>query len=246
MTGQSSAVGFAIRIRGPGPSGQTPHSIGSRIVALNVLDACATFDVPITGLIHVGGHRGQEYETYCARTHGPLLYVEAIPEMATLVRQRLDPQRPHFMRQALVSDIAGETVPFNIASKNAASSSMLALGRHAEIYPSITFLRTLELVTERLDDIVAERPQKASYNVLVLDVQGAELKVLMGAPELLSRVDAVFAEVSSEPLYEGGCTFLEVTNLLAEFGLVFRAAQMKEELGWGMPSTPAVSVTCSG
>jgi len=201
-------------------------------VTFYAFDACATFDVPITGLIHVGANRGSEYQTYCARTHGPLLYVEAIPEMAESLRQRLDPQRPHFMRQALVSDVAGETVSFHIASNRGGSSSMFPPGRHAEIFPGITFDETLELVTERLDDIVAERPEESSYNVLVLDVQGAELKVLNGAPELLARVDAVFTEVSSEPLYEGGCTFLEVTNLLAEAGLVFRAAEMKAE-GWG-------------
>ena len=201
-------------------------------MAFYAFDACATFDVPITGLIHVGANRGSEYATYCARTHGPLLYVEAIPEMAAFVRQRLDPHRPHFMRQAVVSDVAGETVPFHIASNNGGSSSMLAPGRHAELYPWITFEKTLELVTERLDDLVAERPEKATYNVIVLDVQGAELKVLKGAPELLATVDAVFAEVSSEPLYEGGCTFLEVTNLLADAGLVFRAAEMNAE-GWG-------------
>ena len=136
------------------------------------------------------------------------------------------------MRQAVVSDVAGETVSFHVASNNGASSSMLAPGRHADLYPSITFDETLELVAERLDDIVAERSERADYNVLVLDVQGAELKVLKGAPELLARVDAVFTEVSSEPLYEGGCTFLEVTNLLAEAGLVFRSAEMKAE-GWG-------------
>ena len=203
-----------------------------RVVAFYVFDACATFAVPITGLIHVGANRGSEYPTYCARTHGPLLYVEALPELAEFVRRRLDPERPHFMRQALVSDVGGETVTFHLASNDGGSSSMLAPGRHADLYPFITFENTMELVTERLDDLVAERAEEASYNVLALDVQGAELKVLKGAPELLARVDAVFAEVASEPLYEGGCTFLEVTNLLAEAGLVFRAAEMNAE-GWG-------------
>lgn len=201
-------------------------------MAFYVIDACSTFDVPITGLIHVGANRGSEYATYCARTHGPILYLEAIPELAEQLRRRLDPERPHFMRQAVVSDVAGETVSFHVASNNGGSSSMLAPGRHAELYPSITFDQTLELTTERLDDIITERQEVGRYNVLLLDVQGAELKVLKGAPELLSAVDAVFTEVSSEALYEGGCTFLEVTNLLAETGLVFRAADMNAD-GWG-------------
>lgn len=205
-----------------------------QVVAFSAVDACATFDVPVTGLIHVGANRASEYPIYHARTHGPLLYVEAIPEMAEFVRQRLDPHRPqHFVRQAVVSDVTGETISFHVASNDGLSSSMLAPGRHAEIRPSIKFEKTLELRTERLDDLLAARPEGAAYNVLLLDVQGAELKVLKGAPELLSRVDAVFAEVSSEPLYEGGCTFLEVTSLLAEAGLVFRTAEMKADVGWG-------------
>ena len=62
-------------------------------MAFYVFDACPMFDVPITGLVHVGANRGSEYATYCVRTHGPLLYVEAIPELAELVRRRFDPRR---------------------------------------------------------------------------------------------------------------------------------------------------------
>lgn len=198
----------------------------------HVLDACSTFDVPVSGLIHVGANRADEYPTYHERTHGPLLYVDAIPEMAEFVQQRLDPDRPHFVRQAVLSDTAGERVTFHVASNDGGSSSMLEPGRHADLYPTITFERKLELQTERLDDLLAERPESPRYNVLLLDVQGAEMKVLRGAPELLARVDAVFSEVASEPLYDGGCTFLEVTNLLADAGLVFRSAEMNAD-GWG-------------
>jgi FkbM family methyltransferase len=199
---------------------------------MKVLDCCATFDVPVDGLIHIGANRANEYPSYHARTSGPLLYIEAIPDMSEYVAAKLDPQRPHFVRQAVVSDTSGETVRFNVSSNDGKSSSLLGLGRHATIYPHVKYETVLSLVTERMDDVVAERPEHAQYNVLVIDVQGAELKVLKGAPSLLANVDAVFTEVSSEPLYEGGCTFLEITNFLASAGFVFRSASMKRE-GWG-------------
>lgn len=199
---------------------------------IDVVKACAARHIPIKGLIHVGANDASEYPYYAAKTRGPLLYVEAIPEIAETTRQRLDPGRPHYIRQAAVAETSGETVTFHISSNEGMSSSLLELGAHAELYPDVTFTDAIEVVTERLDDIVAERPEAAAYNVLVLDVQGAELKVLQGAPELLKQIDAVVSEISPEPLYEGGCTFLEVTNLLAEAGLVFRDAAMRP-LGWG-------------
>jgi FkbM family methyltransferase len=235
----------AVGVRGSGsPTGPTPSAEGTGEGAsagkvasggkgrLYVLDACAIFEVPVSGLIHVGANRADEYPTYHRQTHGPLLYIEALPELAERARRQLDPKRPHYLREALVSDVAGEKVAFHVASNDGGSSSMFEPGRHAEVFPWITFDSTLELVTERLDDIVAERPEAPAYNVLVLDVQGAELKVLKGAPKLLENVDAVFTEVSSEPLYDGGCTFLEVTNLLAKAGFVFRTAEMNAD-SWG-------------
>lgn len=199
---------------------------------MDVIECCRTRDIPIRGLIHVGANDASEYPYYAAKTRGPLLYVEAIPEIAERVRQRLDPTRPHDIRQAAVAETSGETVTFNVASNDGMSSSLLQLGPHAALYPDVTFTGSIEVVTERLDDIVAERPEAADYNVLVLDVQGAELKVLQGAPTVLKQIDAVVAEISPEPLYEGGCTFLEVTDLLAEAGLVFRDAAMRPQ-GWG-------------
>lgn len=211
---------------------RTDNSIKNN-TGIDVIKLCSLHHIPIKGLIHVGANNGQEYQHYHKNLQGALLYVEAIPELAAIVQAKLDPRRPHYLCQAVASDTSGEIITFNIASNNGESSSMFDLGQHAKLYPGITYNATIELTTKRLDDIVQENPAEPdNFNVLVLDVQGAELKVLKGAPKLLSRVDAVVAEVSSEPLYVGGCAFHEVTNLLATAGLVFSYAAMGNK-GWG-------------
>lgn len=199
---------------------------------MNPISACYDFSIPVEGVIHVGANRAKEYWLYQQANVDLLLYVEAIPELVEVVQQKLDSSKNHFVRQAVVTDVSGERVNFNVSSNDGLSSSILPLGEHARIYPSVTYAKTLSLKTERLDNILAQEFAGKDFNVLILDVQGAELKVLQGSPWLLSRVDAVFAEVSSEPLYEGGCTFLELSNFLACHGFAFRTAAMSRE-GWG-------------
>jgi FkbM family methyltransferase len=68
----------------------------------------------------------------------------------------------------------------------------------------------------RLDD---ETSKLKRINLLWVDVQGAEGKVLAGGLETLSRVDAVFLEVwMARPPYEGGAIFAEINSRLAEAG----------------------------
>lgn len=56
-------------------------------------------------------------------------------------------------------------------------------------------------------------------DVLQLDVQGAELKVLNGAVNVLKRTKAIFTEVSLKPdLYENSVTFDEIINFLKQNG----------------------------
>ena len=52
-------------------------------------------------------------------------------------------------------------------------------------------------------------------DVLQLDVQGAELKVLNGATCVLKKTKAIFTEISLKPnLYENSLTFDEIVDFL--------------------------------
>lgn len=71
----------------------------------------------------------------------------------------------------------------------------------------------------RLDDYCCEH-EIDRVNILKLDVQGAELKVLEGARNLLNagKIDAVFIESTFVPVYEGGALFSEVHAILNAAG----------------------------
>ena len=62
--------------------------------------------------------------------------------------------------------------------------------------------------------------------------QGAELKALKGAKNLLKNVRAVYSEVNREELYAGCALIEEVDEFLKEFGFI-RTDTKFTEFGWG-------------
>jgi hypothetical protein len=76
---------------------------------------------------------------------------------------------------------------------------------------------TSPIETHRLDDIEAVR----GTDFLKLDVQGAELDVIQGAPSLLLDVLVVETEVEFVPLYQGQPLFAEVDQALRAAGFMF-------------------------
>ena len=50
-------------------------------------------------------------------------------------------------------------------------------------------------------------------NLLVIDTQGSELKVLTGAKETLLAVDGVFVEISEQPLYKRVVALMRMSPL---------------------------------
>src|SRR5262249_46286712 len=78
-------------------------------------------------------------------------------------------------------------------------------------------VRRVDLQTVRLDDL----PEAREADFLKLDVQGAELDILLGAPATLSHVLAVHTEVEFVPLYRNQPLFPDVDQELRRRGFYF-------------------------
>ena len=57
-------------------------------------------------------------------------------------------------------------------------------------------------------------------NILCIDVQGYELKVLNGSKNLLNKIDALLVEVNRKEMYEGCPHISEIDKFLSDFNLV--------------------------
>jgi FkbM family methyltransferase len=188
--------------------------------------------LPLGKVIHIGANMGQEVARY-ERAGVEGYHVEAHPAYFKRVRKLCAATAGQTAVQACCSDASGEAVEFNVTN-NTQSSSMLPLGRHALAYPTIVVTEKIRLITTTVDDLIEAHRLPADPDFLLIDVQGAEAKVLSGAQGLLrsGALWGVLVEVSLDPLYEGGSDFDEVyTRFMKPNGYFLKSAEFNRQ-GW--------------
>ncbi len=186
---------------------------------LDALKQMAWAGYPVESVLHIGANEGQERNDYAASGASPCIYVEPVESAYAILERNLAELPGHVAVRAVCSEVAGEHVLFNVASNDGQSSSLLGLGAHAQIHPTITYTSAQPMVTTTVDALIERHSPRRVPNLLVIDAQGADLRVLRGAANSLPRIDGVLVEASESPLYEGGCTLEEITGFLKGFGL---------------------------
>jgi FkbM family methyltransferase len=169
------------------------------------------------GVIHVGAHLGEEVESYLQHGYQPILLVEANPQTFEILKERYGRRPEVKIFQYAITDFNGKTSLriHTSRSGNTESSSLLRLKKFKEIVKTLNNTATVEVPAIRLDDLlISQNLPPSDYSVLNVDVQGAELQVLRGAPKILAGLRAVLTEVNLLELYEGCALEKEVLNFL--------------------------------
>lgn len=171
-------------------------------------------------VLHIGAHVGGEAERYEQAGFREVSWVEADPDLFTKLLQRVGSGRsiPHHAHQALITRRSGGTRLLYRFSNNGGSNSVF---RSNELFrENMGDVRetgdNIELPEISMDDLAAAHAIQPS--TLVIDVQGAELEVLLGGAKTLETVWALEVEVSRSPIYEGGASYKEVDIFLRRTG----------------------------
>lgn len=171
------------------------------------------YSIDVTGVIHVGGHIGQEMEIYKKNNVENLIVFE--------------PQKGPFKKLTDVANSIGfaNIILINKALGNSCAevemtcnddglcSSILNPKHVLQQYPDIIFDRkeTVQMVT--MDSVIDENH---NYNFLNMDTQGYELEVLKGARNTLKNIDCIYTEVNNTEVYENNALIDEIDNFLEE------------------------------
>jgi FkbM family methyltransferase len=185
------------------------------------------YNVTPIGVIHVGMHKAEEYPTYKKAGVNSIIFIEANHDLA----HRYAPDDDNcYVVHAAVSDKI-EEIEFHITN-NGESSSILELGDHSQIYPHIRYIDSVKMKTTTLDKIIEKvGVYDFHWNVLNMDIQGAELKAMKGLTNW-NNIDAIFTEVNYREMYKGCALEPEITKFLLGKGFV-KVEEVDTGCGWG-------------
>jgi FkbM family methyltransferase len=172
----------------------------------------------VKGVIHVGANLGQERELY-AKYDLKVLWIEPLPEVFERLCKNIKPFPDQTAVNHLVTDKDDVEYLFHVANNEGASSSILELAHHSEIWPDIHYISEIILKSITLDSLLKNiGDAMPSYQALVIDTQGSELLVLKGAAKSLSQLKFIRTEAADFESYAHCIQAEELTSYLSQFG----------------------------
>lgn len=188
------------------------------LIPLNIIDNFLSKKV--SGVIHVGGHIGEEIPEYLLRGWNVAIFEPQQDCYDKIV------EHPSVKKYNVALGAKSEIVKFNISS-NKESSSILSPKLHLVEHPHITFDQLIAVRQETLDSYNLN-----GYNFMNLDVQGYELEVLKGSIETLKNIDYIYTEINEKLLYENCVLLDELDNWLRQYSFN-RTHTAMTKYGWG-------------
>lgn len=172
----------------------------------------------VSGVIHVGAHTGQERKLY-AQHRLNVLWIEPLDELFKALKRNLVDFPNQRAVQCLVTDQDDCEYPFHVASNAGASSSILELALHKDVWPDITYTRTVTMRSKTLASLLKDEDiDPSAYDALVMDTQGCELLVLKGAISLLNSFKFIQTEVADFESYRDCCQLADMESYLSQYG----------------------------
>ncbi|MEG4249229.1 FkbM family methyltransferase [Microcoleus sp. Pol10D4] len=211
---------------------QISNEVAVTVGYLDLQKLCQQYSIPPRGIIHIGAHEGQEMQEYQMMGAEKVLFVEANPSVFERLKAHIAGIPNVWLANCAISNQNG-TVNLRVNSHDM-SSSILPLKLHKEIYPGMVEVNQVTVQSKTLDSLMQESPLNSSeFNILVIDIQGAELLALQGARETLKYIDAISTEVNCEELYEGCALIDQVDDFLRVYGFQRVAVATPSHPSWG-------------
>lgn len=181
---------------------------------LKFSDLVRKYSIKAEGLIHCGSHYAQEHPDYVAAGIKRFVYIEPCSATFNVLRNKFGAHHHIKLFNIACGETEGEQVMYTGSQNEGQSNSLLKMDKHLQIHPGITLPNTELVTVKRLDSLGLAHK---GYQLLVMDCQGFEGRVLAGGMGTLKQMNYVYTEVNRDSVYHG-CTLVdELDKMLSEF-----------------------------
>ena len=194
---------------------------------LNLDSLKEKYDLKIKGVLHIGAHIGQEFQTYERLGIKNVMFFEPLKKTFDRLKENVGDKA--ILVNTALGNIEGEVEMFTETINEGQSSSVLEPDYHLVQHPTIQFNGKEKVKITKLDNFIDEN---INYNFINIDVQGYELEVFKGGSEFLNSVDYVMTEVNRAELYKGCAKVEELDQFLNSYGFS-RVETTWEGVTWG-------------
>ena len=191
-------------------------------------DIVKKYDMKISGVIHIGGHYGEEVGSYVEQGINDIVLFEPLKENFEILKKNVSNFDANIEGHRVALGNSNGNITMNLSSNGLESSSILKPKLHLELYPDITFDNTEEVEIKKLDDY-----NYSNYNFMNMDVQGYELEVLRGGSNTLQYIDYLYCEVNRNEVYEGNAYIQELDDYLSSYSMKRVETSWWDDGDWG-------------
>jgi FkbM family methyltransferase len=146
-----------------------------------------------------------------------VIWIEPIPEVFAKLQDNLSSFPRQRAIRSLVTDKDDEENELHVSNNDGLSSSILDLKDHKDIWPEVTYARTIRIKSTTLASLFAREGIDASKcQALIMDTQGTELLVLRGGIPLLKGFRYIKTEVPDFSAYAGCCLLSDIEAFMGQ------------------------------
>lgn len=187
------------------------------------------YKMNITGIIHIGGHYGEEIEEYLDNGIQDIVIFEPLERNFSVLYENVKSLSANIQGHQVALGSQRGTATMYVSNNDAQSSSILRPKEHLIQHPHVQFNETEEVDVETLDSY-----NLTEYNFINMDVQGYELEVLKGGLETLNNIDYIYCEVNRGEVYENNVHIGELDEFLSSYNFErVETSWPREDYLWG-------------
>jgi FkbM family methyltransferase len=188
---------------------------------INFSNIYKKYNMNISGIIHIGGHYGQEIVEYVNTGIQKIVIFEPLTNNFKILQENIKNVNANITLHQIALGSKKGIATMNLSSNELQSSSILKPKEHLTLHPNVTFSGTEDVEIRTLDGF-----NYKNYNFINMDVQGYELEVLRGSKKTLDKIDYVYCEVNRGEVYENNAMIEDIDDFLSNYNLT------RVEINW--------------